>query len=147
MRGTHPATTAEVTDAVASLRNGSTLATVAQQIADRPEVEQLDDPTFVATLYRNALKRAASPMELAAGTDALDDGTSRGELAVVITEAPTPVARLAPEVNVAMIYLAMLDRAPDPGGWSYWVPKAATSSTDALVTGFQRSNEYRNRVL
>jgi hypothetical protein len=147
MRGTHPATTAEVTDAVAALRNGTPLSAVAQEIAERPEVDQFDDPTFVATLYRHALKRAASPSELAAGTEALGNGTTRGELAVVITEATTAVARLAPEVNVAMIYLAMLDRAPDPGGWAYWVPKAASSSTDALVTGFQRSNEYRNRVL
>ena len=46
-----------------------------------------------------------------------------------------------------MVYLGMLGRAPDAGGWSYWVPKARTGSTDALVTGFQRSSEYRNRVL
>ena len=55
-------------------------------------------------------------------------------------------SRLTAEVNVAMVYLGMLGRAPDSGGWAYWVPIARTRSVDALVVGFQHSTEYVNRV-
>ena len=47
---------------------------------------------------------------------------------------------------MTMVYLGMLGRSPDSGGWSYWVGQARTRSTDALVTSFQRSSEYARRV-
>lgn len=46
-----------------------------------------------------------------------------------------------------MTYLGMLDRAPDAGGFVHWVEQARWGSLGALITGFQRSPEYRQRVL
>jgi hypothetical protein len=145
--GTYPPTAATVTDAVARLRRGASAASIADTFAADPQIAQLTDGEFVTALYRNVYKRSPSGAELTADTAKLAGGTSRGTLASGYAEGATGAGRLAAEVNVAMVYLGMLGRAPDSSGWSYWVPKARASSTDALVTGFQRSNEYRNRVL
>ena len=45
-----------------------------------------------------------------------------------------------------MTYLGMLDRAPDASGFTYWVSQARRGALVNLITGFQRSAEYRNRV-
>ena len=49
-------------------------------------------------------------------------------------------------VNVTMTYLGMLDRAPDASGFTYWASQARRGALVNLITGFQRSAEYRNRV-
>ena len=83
---------------------------------------------------------------MAEGTDtaALAGGTSRG--AVAANHSEFSAGRLAPQVNVTMTYLGMLDRAPDTSGFSYWVGQARRGSLATLITGFQRSPEYRQRV-
>lgn len=146
VRGTYPPTAATVTDAVGRIRQGEKAADIAQTFAEDPAVAGRTDSQFVTAVYQNVYKRLPSPTELADGIAALGAGSTRGQFASLAAEGATGSGRLAPEVNVAMVYLGMLGRAPDSGGWSYWVPKARTSSTDALVTGFQRSSEYRNRV-
>ncbi|MFN8019397.1 MAG: FG-GAP-like repeat-containing protein [Acidimicrobiales bacterium] len=146
VHGTYPPTSKVVTDAVAALRQGASAATVADGFASDTSVKAMDDTTFITAIYQHAYKRSPSYVEVADAKAALGSGATRGQLAATLSESSTGTTRLAPEVNVAMAYLGMLGRAPDAGGWSYWVPKARSGSTDALVTGFQRSSEYRNRV-
>jgi hypothetical protein len=146
VHGTYPPTAAIVRDAVAATRQGTSTAEVADDFAADPDVDQLTDEQFVQAVYRNVYQREPSYLELGAGTADLRSGLSRGELASFHAESSTGVSRLAPQVTVAMVYLGMLDRAPDAGGWTYWVGKARTGSTDALVTGFQRSSEYARRA-
>ncbi len=145
--GTYPPTAATITDAVADLRNGMTPAQIADQFAQDPGITALTEQQFVTRTYQFVYKRNPSGAELSTDVGRLQSGTTRGTLASGYAEGSVGVSRLAPEVTVAMVYLGMLGRAPDPGGWNYWVPKARTGSTDALVTGFQRSSEYRSRVL
>lgn len=146
VHGTFPPTKALVDEGVAAYRQGETAAELADAYAAHPDIDQLTDEQFVTEVYRNVFKRDPSYLEVAADVDKLEGGTSRGELASGYAEGTTGSGRLSAEVTVAMVYLGMLGRAPDPGGWSYWVPKARTSNTDVLVTGFQRSSEYARRV-
>ncbi|WP_421119457.1 FG-GAP-like repeat-containing protein [Aquihabitans daechungensis] len=147
IHGTYPPTAATITDGVAALRRGATPAQIADQFAQDPKITALSNEQFVVRTYQFVYKRDPSASERATDVGKLSSGTSRGTLASGYAEGATGAGRLAPEVTVAMVYLGMLGRAPDSSGWSYWVPKARTGSTDALVTGFQRSSEYRNRVL
>jgi hypothetical protein len=147
IHGTYPPTAATVTDAVAQLRQGTTPAQIADQFARDPEITKLTDEQFVTRTYQFVFKRNPSASEVAADVAKLKGGTTRGTLASGYAEGTIGAGRLSTEVTVAMVYLGMLGRAPDPGGWSYWVPKARATNTDALVIGFQRSNEYKNRVL
>ncbi|WP_426571691.1 FG-GAP-like repeat-containing protein [Aquihabitans sp. McL0605] len=144
--GTYPPTAATVDDAVALLRQGKTAAQITDTFAHDAAIGLLSDAQFVTNVYLHVYKRSPSPTEQAADEAKLAGGTTRGQLASGYAEGATGAARLTPEVNVAMVYLGMLGRAPDAGGWTYWVPKAKTSGTDALITGFQRSTEYANRV-
>lgn len=144
--GTYPPSAATVTEAVGRIRQGEKPAAIAQTFAELPDVAGRSNSSFVTNLYKYVYKRSPSAAELSADVAKLEGGTTRGALASAYAESRTGVERLGPEVNVAMVYLGMLGRAPDASGWRYWVPKAASSSTDALVTGFQRSSEYRNRV-
>lgn len=145
--GTYPPAAATITDEVAALRQGATPAEIADRFAQDRKITALTDAQFVARSYQFVYKRNPSAAELSAGTAKLGSGTSRGKLASGYAEGSIGADRLAPEVTVAMVYLGMLGRSPDSGGWKYWVPKARTGSTDGLVTGFQRSSEYRTRVL
>ena len=120
---------------------------LADRFAQDPAIVALDDDAFVTRTYQFVYQREPSRSELLADVAKLQAGTTRGTLASGYAEGATGAGRLSPEVTVAMVYLGMLGRAPEPGGWSYWVPAARTGSADALITGFQRSSEYRNRVL
>jgi hypothetical protein len=146
VHGTFPPTKAIVDEGVAAYRQGETAAELADAYAADPDVDALTDAQFVTAVYRNVYKRDPSSAELSADTAKLGGGTSRGTLASGYAEGSIGAGRLSPEVTVAMVYLGMLGRAPDSGGWSHWVPKARTSNTDVLVTGFQRSSEYERRV-
>jgi len=144
--GTHPPDAATVTDAVAAFRQGETAAEIADTFAADPDIANLTDEQFVTQVFKSVYKRSPSYGELATETAKLSNGTTRGTLASGHAETTIGKDRLSTEVTVAMVYLGMLGRAPDSGGWDYWVPKARATSTDALVKGFQASSEYRNRV-
>jgi hypothetical protein len=145
--GTYPPSAATITDQVAALRRGTTPAQIADVYARDQRITALTNEQFVTRTYQFVFKRNPTAAELDADVKKLVAGTTRGTLASGYAEGATGTSRLAPEVTVGMVYLGMLGRSPDASGWAYWVPKARTGSTDALVTGFQRSSEYRNRVL
>lgn len=146
IHGTFPPDAALVRHAVAAYRQGTTAGAITQGFADAPAIEDLSDRAFVTAVYRNVYRRSPSTSELNADVALLGSGETRGNLASSHAESTSGTAKLAGEVTVAMVYLGMLGRSPDPSGWSFWVPRARTSSTDSLVTGFQRSSEYARRV-
>jgi len=52
------------------------------------------------------------------------------------------------EVYVTMMYIGMLRREPDLGGFNFWVGyRDAGNSGLALIDGFIASAEYRSRFL
>ncbi len=146
VHGTYPPTRQLIDDGVAAYRNGTPASELADEYASDPDIQALTDEQFVTRVYNFVYKRNPSYLELPAEVAKLQDGTTRGELASGHAESATGQSRLSTEVTVAMVYLGMLGRAPDPSGWRYWVPKAQRTNTDTLVTGFQRSSEYARRV-
>ena len=105
------------------------------------------DAVFVNDAYRFTLGRPATAAELSLGRAALHGG-SRGAWLATFAMTATITKRLVPEVYVTMSYLGMLNRPPDAGGYAFWVPKVrAGTSIRGLIGSFQRSVEYRRRVI
>ncbi len=145
VRGTYPPTKAIVDDAVARLRQGAKPAELADTYVKDPAVAAQTDDQFVMVVFAHIYKRFPTGAEKARDVARLKAGTSRGAYVAGYAEG-SGAASLAPEVTVAMVYLGMLGRSPDAQGWSYWVPVARRTSTDRLVTLFQRGTEYARRV-
>lgn len=143
--GTYPQSAEAVRTGAASLRQGTKIAAITDGLTTTPAISSLTDTQFVQRIYQNLYQRAATTAELTADVSKLAQGTTRGTVASA--HAEWAAGRLAAEVNVTMTYLGMLNRVPDRGGWAYWVPAARKGTIGSLITGFQRSNEYRNRVL
>lgn len=56
-------------------------------------------------------------------------------------------ASVGTQIDVLMIYVGMLDRAPDPDGFDYWTRLADRGvGLPILINGFLYSAEYTNRV-
>ncbi len=142
--GTYPRSAAAVRSGADALRRGRSLTSVMTDLANDPALRDLTDAQFLTRLYINLYGRVPTDREMATDTAALAGGTSRG--AVAANHSEFSAGRLAPQVNVTMTYLGMLDRAPDTSGFSYWVGQARRGSLATLITGFQRSPEYRQRV-
>lgn len=73
---------------------GTSLADIADSFADAAEsTDRLDDPTFIAQLYRTALEREATTTELADWTGLLARGhVDRGDVLLALTESAEMVA-------------------------------------------------------
>jgi hypothetical protein len=145
--GTYPGAAASVRAGAAALRGGASVAALAdERIRNDPGLAGMGDEQFVTRVFRNLFGRAPTAGEVARDLGRLHSGTTRGRLVTDYSEG-SGASRLRAEVDVTMVYLGMLDRTPDLRGWSHWVPYARRSPLDALIGGFQRSPEYRRRVL
>ncbi len=145
--GRYPLSAATVRARAAALRGGRPVAAVANgAVAADAGLAALPDDQFVERIFRNLFGRAPTPGERTRDLTRLRTGTTRGALMTGYAEG-SAATRLKAEVDVSMVYLGMLDRTPDRLGWAYWVPFARGHSLDSLIGGFQRSPEYRRRVL
>ncbi len=53
---------------------------------------------------------------------------------------------MSSEVYVTMMYMGMLRRGPEQGGFDFWVNYLDTGNSGlALINGFLNSEEYANR--
>jgi len=143
--GGYPRSAAEVRKGATAIRNGRSIAAVADDLIAGSSLKKLDDRAFVGQIYLNLYGRAATAAELDSQTARLASGVSRGQLAAEHSEFSAP--RLTAEVNVTMTYLGMLDRTPDGSGFTFWVGQARVGSLVNLIHGFQHSVEYRKRVM
>ena len=144
--GTYPPTKATVDIAVRRLRAGEKPAAIADTYALDPSIVALNNDQFVSHVYLNVFGKGPTSSQRTDALAQLNGGTTRGTLVANLAESTAGKSALGPQVNVAMVYLGMLGRAPDSGGWTYWVKKVKGSNTDTLVTGFQRSSEYARHV-
>lgn len=143
---TYPASSATVRAAAEAIRRGGSPTQLAETLVNAPGPRGLTNIQFVDRVFTNVYGRRPSATELTQGVNRLVTGTQRGALVASYAESPSGVAHLAAPVHVAMSYLGMLNRVPDPSGWSYWVTATRRGNLDHLVTGFQVSPEYRRRV-
>lgn len=91
-----------------------------------------DHATFVTELYAGVLDRAPEPEGFAFWTQKLDAGASRADVGAGIALSPEHLAAIAPvlasglfvpdaaSTEVARLYYAVLDRAPDASGLDFW---------------------------
>jgi uncharacterized protein (DUF1501 family) len=102
---------------------------------------------FVDAAYRRIVGRAPSASARAMWVGRIDGAThSRADLLVALVSTPDADRRYQARVDVLMTYAGLLQRRPDPSGWTYWVTRTeAGNSIDRLVAQFFTSSEYRRR--
>ncbi len=138
----------------ALVRNGTvTLVQLADFFTASPEFATtygaLNNSQFVTLLYQNVLGRAPDAAGLNGWVSLLNGGTSRGQVLLGFSESPEYQVSLFNEVYVTMMYVAMLRRSPEPGGFNGWLAYLDTPGNTplAMIDGFYLSAEYRNRFL
>jgi hypothetical protein len=138
---------------VGLLRAGTvTLVQVADFFTASPEFQAtygaLDNTAFVTLLYGNVLGRAPDAGGLAGWVGALDGGMTRGQVLVGFSESPEYKAAKFNEVYVTMMYVGMLRRTPEAGGYAGWLAYLQGGGTPlTMISGFYSSAEYRSRFL
>lgn len=109
----------------------------------------LTNGDFVNRVYQNVLGRPADAAGLQFWTSQLNSGaTTRGNLMAQFSESAEYQNAKASETYVISIYVGMLRRSPDPGGYNFWVgERRAGRGGLSLIEGFLGSGEYRQRFL
>ena len=131
-------------------RSGWTLEQIADEFTTSAEFQNrygdVSDAEFVTLLYNNVLGRDPDAGGLADWVGRLESGQSRGSILVGFSESVEYRAAYEHEVVVTMAYVGMVRRAPEPGGFEFWVDKMDTGMTRiSMMGGFFRSIEYANR--
>jgi uncharacterized repeat protein (TIGR01451 family) len=97
---------------------------------------------FVAQLYRDLLHREADALDLARGSDALDNGDSRMQLVQAIQGSPEYLG-----AEVDGIYSQLLHRAADPAGRNAFINYLENGGTveqlEAMIAGSQEYFQQR----
>lgn len=133
------------------VRAGAVLAQVSQAFAGSPEFAAtygaLTNRQFVQQVFHNVLGRPPDAAGLAYWTAQLDSGRkTRGEVMMGFSESAEYRRSMRAEVNVTMIYIGMLRRAPDRSGFDFWVTRVdAGASVRQLIGNFLGSAEYARR--
>ena len=108
----------------------------------------LDNTAFVTLLYNNVLGRAPDPAGLSGWVGLLQGGMSRGQVLLGFSDSVEYQAAKFNEVYVTMMYVGMLRRSPEPGGYNGWLAYLQGGNTPlTMINGFYLSTEYRNRFL
>jgi hypothetical protein len=134
-------------------RSGTPLSAISQSFAQSQEFidtyGSLNNTQFVTLVYNNVLGRAPDPGGLAFWTGQLDSGAmSRGQVMLGFSESAEFKAAIFNEVYVTQIYIGMLRRSPDAGGFAFWVGSMDSGAPGiGLIGGFLGSAEYRARFL
>lgn len=132
---------------------GVSLPAISELFAQSEEFQgrygTLDDAQFVDLVYRSVMGRAPDASGLAFWTGRLARRElTRGEVMLAFSESAEYRALIGAEVLVTMAYVGMLRRAPEEGGFAFWVGYLdAGQSPQALIDAFLRAAEYRARFL
>ncbi len=134
-------------------KNGMTLDAISQQFAASPEFTStygsLSNSQFVTLVYNNVLGRAPDAGGLSFWTGQLDTAArNRGQVMTGFSESAEYQSLSYSKVYVTMMYVGMLRRSPDTGGFNFWVNYLNTgNSGQALINGFLGAAEYHTRFL
>jgi alpha-tubulin suppressor-like RCC1 family protein len=109
----------------------------------------LDNGAFVDLVYQNVLGRAPDPDGLAFWKGQLDAGQmTRGQVMLGFSESEEYRNAIFSSVYVTMAYIGMLRRAPEQGGFDFWVGYMNAGNPGlALLDLFLAAPEYRERFL
>ena len=133
-------------------RGGRPLSEVSDAFAASAEFTSrygaLTNDQFVDLVYQNVLGRPADAGGKTFWIGQLNAGMSRGTMMIGFSESAEYQAAIFNSVYVTMMYVGMLHRSPDPGGFSFWTGYMnAGNAGIALINGFVGATEYRNRFL
>ena len=108
----------------------------------------LTNDQFVDLVYQNVLNRPADASGKAYWLGQLNAGMTRGEMMTGFSESAEFQSAIFSETYVTMMYVGMLKRAPDSGGFNFWVNYLDQgNSGQALINNFLVALEYHNRFL
>ncbi|TCP10971.1 DUF4347 domain-containing protein [Simplicispira metamorpha] len=135
------------------LSQGQSLEQVAQGFADSSEFQNqygsLDNVGFLDTLYQNVLGRSPDEAGKAYWLEQLGAGTTRGEALAGFAQSQEYQELMREEVSVTLLYVGLLGRTPEPGGYAHWLDAIDSRQGDALgaIEAFVQSQEYHDRFL
>ncbi|HEX7133534.1 MAG TPA: FG-GAP-like repeat-containing protein [Iamia sp.] len=141
-----PGPASDIRSEMVALRQGETLTEIAETLlSDRPAQT---DEQLVDAVFPRLTGRTPSANERAAALDAIEANGQAAWLAA-LSESFSATSSLEDEVQVAMTYIGLLNRAPDAAGFDFWVDQVEQRgvSPQRLIEQFLASSEYRNRVL
>jgi hypothetical protein len=131
--------------------NGQSLEAISDAFAASSEFQQtygaLSKEAFVNLVYQNILGRAPDPGGYAFWVGELNSGRrTRGQVMTGFSESAEYEGLTSHEVYVTMMYIGMLRRSPDEGGFNSWVDYLDRGNSGlALIDGFLNSQEYADR--
>ena len=104
---------------------------------------------FMQLLFFNVFDRQPDPAGYTFWLGELDaNRRSRGNVMVQFSESPEFQQKSAAKVAISLIYAGMLQRAPDPAGFNYWVGVlGAGGNAFTMIDSFFNSLEYKNRFV
>lgn len=111
------------------------------------------DQDLVAALYVNVLDRPGEASGVAFWMDRLNDGATVNELLRSFADSPENIERTntaepltSVESKILRLYRAVYGRAPDDGGFRFWVDQAAGGRTmQSIAAAFQAAPEFTDR--
>ena len=136
---------------IRKVRSGTSLDTAASQFAAGTEFKRrygaLDNSAYVTQLYRNLFGREPDPDGLDYWVRRLDGGAKRGWIMRQLCESDEYRRKTASQVRVIQVYMALLRRAPDASGYSYWTGKDAASASglQQLIKSIRTGSGYAAR--
>ena len=133
-------------------RAGHSLAEISNAFAGSSEFVNrygaLSNAQFVDLVYQNVLGRAADAGGKSFWLGQLNGGMSRGQMMIGFSESAEYLSTIFSETYVTMMYVGMLKREPDTGGFNFWVNYLDTgNSGQTLINGFLVAPEYYSRFL
>ena len=107
----------------------------------------LTNEAFVGHMYINVYGRQPDAGGLAYWIDLLDTSAlSRGQVMVEFSSAEEYLSISVNQVYVTMTYMGLLRRAPEQGGFDFWVNSMDLGVSDlVLIDNFLASDEYATR--
>jgi uncharacterized protein (DUF1501 family) len=142
---------ADLTSWTAAAKAGTALTDIATEVVTKPgftsTLGTLGTGAFVDAAYARVVGRPPSASVRTMWVGRIDGGShERSDLLVALVATADADRRYQARVNVLMTYAGLLQRKPDPSGWTYWVKRTeAGNSIDRLVAQFFTSSEYRRR--
>src|SRR5205085_6543244 len=132
--------------------NGGEFAGLVSRIYGQSTDDEQRTTLFVYRTY-SGLGRDPSSSELATQTAALDSAAAQGQ-SQVVAQAQTLARSIFNSQEyanrnrsdrdfVSDLYLALLGRAPDSGGWDAWTNAVPIYGRSAVLEGFLGSGEYQ----
>lgn len=147
LKGGPPLPSSEIRAQMAAGRQGQTLAQLAEELVDQSQYDGQPAGTLVDAVYPRLWGAAPTAQQRQAAIARIEQagpGTWLAELA----STDWVEGRLKGRVQVAMTYIALLDRGPDRTGWDYWVAQTDRGvRPQRLIAQFLNTPEYQARVL